>query len=227
MKTAIKMMIVLFVSAMVSPAIAQNAKTITVYGSAEKVVAPDEIFLSLSLQEYVDDSGTKVSLDQMETQMLSAAKMAGVPVSNILVENVNGYGNYGGYEGPSFMISKMYQVRVPSMEAADKLISKIGTQGLTSVNVTYFNNTKSKELLGDLKGQALQNAKEEAEALLKSSGKKLGDLMNIEVIQDYGAPYAYDGYAPFFGSLPSNPSVKPVTKPINLRYSVKVTYAIQ
>ncbi len=227
MKTAIKMMFVLFVSAVLSPAVAQNAKTISVFGSAEKTVEPDEIFLSISLQEYADDSGNKVSINQLESNMLTAAKEVGIPAANILIENINAYGNYGGYEGPSFMVSKMYQVRVSSMDTANKLIAKLGTQGLASVNIVYFNNTKSKMLLNELKAQALQNAKEEAELLAKATGLKLGGISNIEVMQDYGAPYAYDGYAPYYGPAPTNSSGKMAAKPINLRYSVKVVYTIQ
>lgn len=228
MKTAIKMMIVLFVSAMVSPIIAQNAKTISVFGSAEKTIEPDEIFVSLTLQEYSDDSGTKMSMSQLESNMLKATKELGIPTSNVMVENVTGYGNYGGYEGGGdFLVSKTYQVRVANLDALNKLIEKLGAQGLASANVTYFSNSKMKQMMNDLKAVALQNAKEEAEILLKSTGKKLGDLMGIEVVQDYGAPYAYDGYAPFFGTLPANASGKMMAKPINLRYSVKVVYAIQ
>ncbi|MDX1942390.1 MAG: SIMPL domain-containing protein [Saprospiraceae bacterium] len=229
MKTAIKMMIVLFMSALVSPMIAQNAKTISVFGSAEKTVEPDEIFVSLTLQEYSDDSGTKMTISQLESSMLKAAKEIGIPNANIMVENVTGYGNYGGYEGAenSFLISKMYQVRVANLDALNKLVEKLGMQGLASANVTYFNNSKMKQMMNDLKGAALQNAKDEAEILLKSTGKKLGDLMNIEVVQDYGAAYTYDGYAPFYGALPANASGKMTAKPITLRYSVKVVYAIQ
>ena len=229
MKTAIKLMTALLVSALVIPAFAQqNEKTISVYGSAEKTLEPDEIFLSISLQEYQDDSGAQVKMSKLEGNLLKVTKEVGIPAANIVVENINGYGNYGGYEGgATFSMSKMYQVRVANLDVAGKLIEKLGSQGLASVNVTYFNSTKTKQTLNELKVQALQNAKEEAESLLKAAGKKLGDLVSIEVIQDYSASSAYDGYSPYFGPAIANTSGKLIAKPSVVRYSVRVVYAIQ
>ena len=65
MKTALKMLVLLCVSATVIPAFAQTPapKTIAVFGGAERVVEPDEIFLSLTLQEYTGDAG-KVTINK-------------------------------------------------------------------------------------------------------------------------------------------------------------------
>lgn len=227
MKTAIKILVLLVVSVCTYPGLlAQNAKTITVFGNAEKVVEPDEVCLSLTLQEYSNDAGTKMVISQLETELTNAMKSAGIPAGNILVENINGYGNYGGYEAPDFMISKMYQVRLPNLDAAGKLLAKMG-QGLVNANVLNFNSSKSKSLMSELKAEAMQNAKEEAEALVKLAGKKLGDIVNIEVVQDYSTVYGIDAYAPFYGPIPAGSAGKVSVKPITLRYNLKVEYAIQ
>lgn len=228
MKTALKMLLLLCVSTTLIPAFAQTpaSKTIAVFGGAERVVEPDEIFLSLTLQEYTADGG-KTTINKLESDLLSAAKEVGIPTNGVMMENVSGFNNFGGYEGAAeFMISKTYQIRAGSFDAINKLLIKIGNQGLTTANVTYFNTSKSKEIMNELKVKALENAKVEAETLLKATGKKLGDLMNIDVFTDYNTPY-YDSYAPHYGALPTAASGKITTKPMTLRYSVKVTYAIQ
>ncbi len=228
MKTALKMWLMLCVSAPVIPAFAQAPapKTIAVFGSAERVVEPDEIFLSLTLQEYTGDAG-KMTINQLESELIKAGRESGIPNNGIMVENVSGFNNFGGEEGATeFMISKTYQIRAGNFDAINKLLTKVGNQGLTTANVTYFNASKSKEILNELKVQALENAKVEAETLLKATGKKLGDLMNIDVYMDTSTPY-YDTYAPHYGALPTPAAGKISTKPMTLRYSVKVTYGIQ
>ena len=48
-------------------------RTITVFGTAEKSVEADEIYLSISLSEYQDDSGLRVGLKELEQRFLKAA----------------------------------------------------------------------------------------------------------------------------------------------------------
>lgn len=228
MRTAFKMLALLCVSAAVIPAFAQSpaAKTISVFGGAERSVEPDEIFVSVTLQEYTGDAG-KVTISQLENDLLKFAKEVGIPGNGVMLENISGFNNFGGYEGAAeFMVSKTYQVRAGNFDVINKLLTKIGNQGLTTANITYFNNSKAKELMNELKAKALENAKKEAEMLLAAAGKKLGDLVNIDVFTDYNTPY-YDTYAPHTGALPASAAGKISTKPMTLRFSAKVTYSIQ
>ncbi len=228
MKTAFKMLLLLCVSIATIPAFAQTPapKTIAVFGGAERSVEPDEIFMSLTLQEYTADAG-KVTISQLENDLLKYAKEVGIASNGIMIENISGFNNFGGYEGAAeFMISKTYQVRAGSFDVINKLLSKVGNQGLTTANITYFNTSKSKEIMNELKAKALENAKKEAETLLAAAGKKLGDLVNIDIFTDYNTPY-YDTYAPHTGALPAAMGGKVSVKPMTLRFSVKVTYAIQ
>lgn len=227
MKTTFKLFVLLYVSATVIPAFSQTPapNTISVYGSAERTVEPDEIFLSLTLQEY-NNEGAKKSISTLESDLQKAGKEVGLAANGIILENVSGFSNYGAEGMADFMISKTYQVRASNYDVIGKLLAKIGNQGLTTANVVYFNHSKSKEYTNELKGKALENAKMEAESLLKSTGKKLGSLVNIDVYQDFSVPY-YDGYAPYYGALGAPAPGKLSTKPMTLRYSLKVTYAIQ
>lgn len=228
MKTAFKMLALLCVSAFVIPAMAQQpaAKTIAVFGTAERVVEPDEIYLSLTLQEYTGDAG-KVTMSQLESDLLKAVKEVGIPGNGVLLENVSGFNNFGGYEGAAeFLVSKTYQVRAANFDAINKLLTKIGNQGLTTANITSFNNSKSKEIMNELKAKALENAKMEAETILKAVGKKTGDLLNIDIYTDPTIP-TYDTYSPQYNVLPAAASGKVGAKPMTLRFSAKVTYEIQ
>lgn len=230
MKTALKFTWALLLSAFLIPAFAQqqNLNTIIVYGAAERVVEPDEIVVILTLQEYSDNTtGVKVLIDQLESDLLRVAKSIGVKDNALMIDNINGYSNYGGYEGTAeFMISKNYQVRVATIEKMNELLAKVGGQGLVSANISQFNHSKLDEMRNELKGQAIQNAKKEAEMLVSGTGKKVGDLIGIEVFQDYGGAY-YDSYAPFTGKLPASANGKVTVKPISLRYSVKVVYELK
>ena len=229
MKTAFNLTMVLLFSIAMTPVMAQqqSPNTIVVYGNAEKAIEPDEIILTLTLQEYTDNStGMKKLIHQLEEDLLQSAKSIGVSGDAVLVDNINGYSNYGGYDDTAeFMVSKNYQVRLNSMEKLNQFISKVGGQGLMSANITQFGHSKSEEMRNELKAMAIKNARQEAELLVAGTGKKVGELIGIEVFNDYGA--YYDSYAPFVGKIPASAGGKVTLKPITLRYSVKVMYELK
>jgi len=232
MKTALKFAFVLLAMGAITPLIAQISQlpknTISVYGSAERVLEPDVIVVSVTLQEYTDNStGMKKMIEQLEEDLLQLAKTVGTAENAVLINNVNGYSDYGGYGGSAeFMVSKTYQISLDSREKLDALLTKVDGQGLTNVAITQFSHSKLDEYRDELKGEAIANARREAELLLKSTGKSLGELVAIEVYSDYSSGY-YDGYSPFIGKLPAGNAGKVVIKPITLRYSLRTMFEIK
>src|SRR5690349_12200321 len=58
-------------------------KTITVRGSAEMEIIPDEIYVNIDLQEYQRRGEPKKDLEQVKTQFLQSCVAAGIPDSCI------------------------------------------------------------------------------------------------------------------------------------------------
>ena len=72
-------------------AFAQNVdlrRKIEVTGIAEKEVTPDIINVTISLQEYLDGR-KKTTIDQLENQLESAVKSAGIPREDFTIKNVS------------------------------------------------------------------------------------------------------------------------------------------
>lgn len=69
-------------------------KTITVSGSAEMEVVPDEIYVNIELREYQKKGESKKDLEVIKTQFLEACKTAGIPDSAISIASYTGYNNY-------------------------------------------------------------------------------------------------------------------------------------
>src|SRR4051812_32841309 len=70
-----------------------EVKKIEVSGTAEMEVIPDEIYYSISLKEYKDNS-KKVEIETLEKQLAKAVNEAGIAKENFQLENVTGYRNY-------------------------------------------------------------------------------------------------------------------------------------
>ena len=93
---------------------AQNAdlrRKIEVTGIAEKEVTPDIINVTISLQEYMDGR-KKTTIDQLENQLESAVKLAGIAKEDFTISNVSAWNNtLQKKKNPDFLASKQYNIR--------------------------------------------------------------------------------------------------------------------
>ena len=66
-------------------------KTITVNGSAEMEIVPDEIYVMVDLKEYEKKGSAKVSIDKIRQDFLTAVRSLGLPDSSVSVAAYDGY----------------------------------------------------------------------------------------------------------------------------------------
>jgi len=200
-------------------------RTITVYGLAEKQVEPDEVFTSISIQEYADESGLMIGLKELEPRMLKALNEAGIATADVRVENVSGYGSYQ-MEGPGFQASKTYVVKTKSIGTINQLLGKLSNAGVSSVNTTYYSHSQVDTYMRELKQQALKTAREKADMLVRAGNEKLGKVVAIEEIEDLGNVTYGGNYArkPMFDA--AKPMKEVGLTNISFVASMKVTFEI-
>ncbi|MGN6395340.1 MAG: SIMPL domain-containing protein [Mucilaginibacter sp.] len=161
-------------------------RKIEVTGVAEKEVTPDIINISISLQEYLDGK-KKVTIDQLENQLETAVKAAGVPKEDFTVNNVSAWNNtWNKKKTPDFLASKQYGIRVHDLNKFNQILDKIDPKGIQSTNIDSYDYSKMEDLKRELKVQALHVAKEKAAYLLSSIGDKVGDVISITEVDNGG-----------------------------------------
>src|SRR5678815_793825 len=64
-------------------------KTITVSGSAEMEIVPDEIFVNITLREYQKRGEDKKDIETIKANFLESCKTAGIPDSVISIFSVS------------------------------------------------------------------------------------------------------------------------------------------
>src|SRR5690606_2537955 len=136
--------IFLFVLLISSLSLAQNSesqsKTITVTGSSEMFVEPDEIKFIINIEEYwkeefekkkeFEDYKTKVPISEIESDLLEKLYALGVKKEHILVSNV---GNYNRYQGKEFLIGKEYIITLHDFNLIDKITTTLDSKGISSM----------------------------------------------------------------------------------------------
>ena len=92
-------------------------KTITVSGSAEMEIIPDEIFVNIELKEYQKKGEDKKDIEAIKAQFLQAGKTIGIPDSAISIVSYAGNNPYfwkKRKKDPNLFTSIIYQVKFKS-----------------------------------------------------------------------------------------------------------------
>jgi uncharacterized protein YggE len=163
-------------------AFAQNVdlrRKIEVTGTAEQEVTPDIINVSISLQEYMDGK-KKITIDQLEKQLETAVREAGIAKEDFTINNLWAYNNtYQKKKNPDFLASKQYGIKFNDLNKFNQILSKVDPKGIQNTNIDSYDYSKADQLKNELKLKALLAAKAKATYLVQGLGETLGYVLNI------------------------------------------------
>lgn len=168
----------------------QPPKKIAVVGSAETEVVPDEIYMSFTLREYLNDTKQKVDLEQIKSTFLKTCVENGVADSNIVISSYTGYERWDYYYyrkrrmEPDFMASITYTIKAPSADVLDKVVATIDEKALDNFFISKTSYSKMEELRKEVKIRALKASQEKAKYLAESIGEEIGEAILIQEIDN-------------------------------------------
>jgi uncharacterized protein YggE len=209
---------------------AQNVdlrRKIEVTGTAEQEVTPDIINVSISLQEYMNGKN-KITIDQLEGQLETAIKNAGIAKEDFTISNVSAWNNnYQKKKNPDFLSSKQYDIRFHDLNKFNEILSQVDPKGIQSTNIVNYDYSKISQLKRELKVKALMDARDKAAYLLTSIGEKLGDPITITEVDNS----SYPSPRPMMFKASMNAMASPTDsdidfKKIKLSFQINATFEI-
>lgn len=204
---------------------AQEVKknAIEVTGVAEMEVEPDEIIFSIGIK-----ADNKNDLADNEKKMFEILKNAGVKNEDIKFKSM-----YQNIYSKTAKFSKNYEFKVNAKANLSRVMEDLNQKWVTSLNVSEVKNSKIADFRKVVKINALKAAKEKADYLLESMGKKTGSPLEIVEIEDYTSdtvmPVAYKSRANSMQMEMADASVDfsfGNIENIKLKYSIKTRYEI-
>lgn len=222
--------------------IAAKERTITVTGAADTRLCPDEMTLTIQLEEYYTeqyevgktekDYKTLVKLETIESGIMDLLHKNGIADSLVSFSFVNTTWNWSYYDDVKKPVKfgKTLKVKMSDHTKAVAIIRDIDTKGISYLSLGDFHSSKEQEMRKELKAEALKAAQEKAAYMLSKVDKELGDIITItELNDDYpywswrgpaqtslsNASYEYDS------SEPAGPDE------IMMRYEVEAEFEIQ
>jgi uncharacterized protein YggE len=218
-------------------------KTITVSGSAEMEIVPDEIYVNITLREYQKRGENKKDIETIKTTFLEICKAIGLPDSVISIFSFTGYNNYYSFKkrkkDPDMQSSITYQVKFKSSELMDKLVEKLDDEATQNFVIANTSHSKMTEFRRQLKIKAVQAAKDKGIYLTEAVGERLGEAITIIEPESNNNLYLASGLASNNvysqtnlsfrdGSRNENETEQEIDfKKIKLRYEVSVIFALK
>lgn len=212
-------------------------RTITVNGSAELEIVPDEIYVQVYLKEYEKKGSGKISIDKIRQDFLTAVRSLGLPDTSI---SVSGYdaNNFNPWwrkknKKEELYASITYQVKLKSAAQVDQLVDKLDDNATQNFYISKTSHSKLEEIRRNLKIQAVRAAKEKADYLAEAVNAKIGVPVTINEPGEY--------YQPYYGNAASNRMMKaeameqsaPADQPqadfkkMKMRYEVSVVFELK
>jgi len=211
-------------------------RTITVNGSAELDLTPDEIYVQVHLREYDKKGSGKVNIENIKRDFLNAARSIGIPDTAVTIAS------YGGHDNPwwrkknkknELYAAIAYSVKVKNSTQLDQLVEKMDDDATQNFFIEKTSHSRLAEYKKQLKIQAVKAAKEKAQYLTEAAGETLGVAVTINEPIEYYMPYQnmrvantmMKGVEMAQSAAPDAPPTD--FKKIKLRYDVTVVFALK
>ena len=162
---------------------------IEVGASVDTLVVPDRIYVSITLNEA--DSKNKKSVEEQEKQLETILKKLKINTDKDL--SVLGYSSdFKKYflKGQSILKTKKYSLLVRDAYTLANVLTSLEEAGISNTEVEKVEYSKSKELLLELKSEAVKRSRITADKLVKPLNQKAGKALyisdtNYGGIEDY------------------------------------------
>ncbi len=241
MKKYLSLVIALFyfatVKAQQPPVCNPFPKTISVSGSAEMYVVPDEIYVQVTLREYQKKGQDKVELETIKSAFLAACREANIADSLVQLASYDGYDNYWNSrkkkKSGELFTSIVFEIKFSNSNTMDALIEKLNDDATEKFEITRTSHSKITEYRKQLKIDAVKAAKAKAIYLTEAVNEKLGEAISIkEPQEDNFVTMRANMYSNSQASINYERDIPSATagvdfKKIKIRFSVDVLFAIK
>lgn len=172
-------------------------RTISVSGSAEVKVAPDEIYLRLgveSRQTTLEDA--KKQNDEGIAKALAFLKKANVNSKDVQTDYISIEpiydSNVSRLRPVTFLARKSMEVKLTSLEKFEGVLAGLLGNGINVVHGIEFRTSHLRKHRDTARAMAIRAAKEKADALATELGVKKGSVITINA-NDWGGSWSSSG----------------------------------
>lgn len=170
-----------------SPAFSQQVPPplISVTGSAEVKVVPDEIYLSTAVEtRHAQLAEAKKENDQSVAKVLAYVKSSGVEAKDVQTDFITIEPEYNreiSWAKPiMYVVRQSIQIKLTDTTKFEKMLTGLLSNGVNNVSSIEFRTSQLRKHRDAARVMAIQAAREKADALVAELGVKRGKVYSID-----------------------------------------------
>jgi uncharacterized protein YggE len=177
---------------------ANDERRITVRGSAEIRVVPDEVVLTVGVESFhLELEDSKAENDRLTTAVIEAAKSNGIPSEHIRTDYLSIEPRFDdrydkNQELLGYVVRRTVALTLREVSRFENLMSAVLEAGANYVHGVDFRTTELRKHRDEARARAIEAAREKAEDLADQLGQSIGKPLSID-----------EGYAGWFSSYGS------------------------
>lgn len=164
-------MVALSASAQMTEAYPSN---VMVYGTAEMEVEPDEIYLSIVINER--DSKGRISVDQQQREMIAALKKLGINVAEQL-EMVDLSSAF--FKRNTALATARYRLKLGDAATVARAWQALDALGISQVSIERLDHSEIETYRVKVRQEAIRSARQKAVELAEAIDQKVGKCFYI------------------------------------------------
>ena len=176
---------------------------IEVGATVDTLVVPDRIYVSITLNEA--DSKNKKSVEEQEKQLETILKQLNTDKDLSVLDYSSNFKKYF-LRGQNILKTKRYSLLVKDAYTLANVLISLEEAGISNTGVEKVEYSKSKELLLELKSEAVKKSRITADKLVKPLNQKVGKALHISDT-NYGGE-RYEEFALMADISPESKSYK-------------------
>ncbi|MGE0079317.1 MAG: SIMPL domain-containing protein [Bacteroidales bacterium] len=157
---------------------------IEVTGKSEMEITPNMIYLKVILNE--KDTKNKVSVSELENQMVDKLKEIGIDIDkNLFIKDMSSNFKFYLLAKKEIFLSKEYQILVNDGKTASRVFVELEKIGISNVSIEKLDHSKMEEFRKETKINAIKSAKQKAEFLANAVDQNIGKALYIQELDNY------------------------------------------
>lgn len=180
---------------------AVQPRSISVAGTAELEIVPDEIYVSATLAEFTKDK-KKYLIEDLEKGMVGFIETVTKTQKNdIRMDDMDASVIALKRKSKDAVISKSYEIKFKDQKQVAQFFASIDSLNVRNVYVLRYSHSKMDEYKKQIKINAIKAAKEKADYLLEAIGSKTGKPLQISEPSGFVSIDDGSDFRPFRGNV--------------------------
>ena len=197
---------------------------VEIVGNAEKEVEPDVFYLSFTLRE--PDNAKKNDINVQEQRMLAALQSLDIDAkSDLSVTSMSGDSWYWWRKTHTVYQRKSYLLKINHLDLVNRTCDKLDSLKV-SYHLSKVDYSEMDELKKEVQQEAVKNARQKAENLLRGENKQVGELIYLQEQEVFSNQSRFNNYYAAYDNAPRQES-SPAFRKMNVSYSVIARFSIK